>query len=81
MVGLVVGIEYDAQGGEITPDFATPVQICQWTFMAKAGNPTLQYIVDRVIKKTEENPNSQDVLEVTGPRVSILKLTRADRTH
>lgn len=76
---LLLGIEYDARGGEIRKDFNIPTQLCQWTLMAKPGHPVLQHVVDRVIAKLEAdseetvNSTSHDllyVLETSGPRVS-----------
>lgn len=77
--GLLLGIEYDSQGGEIRKDFNIPTQLCQWTLMARPGHPVLQHVVDRVVEKlladvrVKDNVTSHDllyVLETTGPRVS-----------
>lgn len=76
---LLLGVEYDARGGDISTDFSTPVQLCQWTLMAKPGHRVLEHVVDRVIAnlaadmETLDSVTSHDmlyVLETTGPRVS-----------
>ncbi|TKA31477.1 hypothetical protein B0A50_02324 [Salinomyces thailandicus] len=76
--GLLLGIEYDSQGGEIRKDFNIPTQLCQWTLMARPGHPVLQHVVDRVVEKlladvrVKDNVTSHDllyVLETTGPRM------------
>ncbi|GAB1738413.1 hypothetical protein NU219Hw_g3221t1 [Hortaea werneckii] len=77
-VGLVLGVEYDSQGGEIRKDFNLPVQLCQWTIMAAPGHQVLQNVVETVISKLSvdqmnlESIPSHDlqyVLETTGPRM------------
>lgn len=76
---LVVGLEYDAQGGEVRGDFTLPTQLCQWTFMSRAGSPALQRVVDEVIKalddlyKSDKGTSSlslPQVQDTTGPHVS-----------
>ncbi|RMY15523.1 hypothetical protein D0867_06798 [Hortaea werneckii] len=77
-VGLVLGVEYDSQGGEIRKDFTLPVQLCQWTIMAAPGHHALQTVVETVVSKLSadqvnlESIPSHDlqyVLETTGPRM------------
>ncbi|KAI6831956.1 hypothetical protein KC332_g5864 [Hortaea werneckii] len=77
-VGLVLGVEYDSQGGEIRKDFNLPVQLCQWTIMATPGHQVLQNVVETVVSKLSadqvnlESIPSHDlqyVLETTGPRM------------
>ncbi|KAI7278566.1 hypothetical protein KC345_g5895 [Hortaea werneckii] len=84
-VGLVLGVEYDSQGGEIRKDFNLPVQLGQWTTMAAPSHQILQTVVEIVISKLaadqvnlESIPSHdlQYVLETTGPRmftVAVLK--------
>jgi alpha 1,6-mannosyltransferase len=76
--GLVMGVEYDAQGEEIRGDSTLPVQLCQWTIMAKPNHPVMQQVVQTVVGKLEKDmrtdggiPNGSFdyVLETTGPRV------------
>ncbi|RMY53389.1 hypothetical protein D0863_13966 [Hortaea werneckii] len=77
-VGLVLGVEYDSQGGEIRKDFNLPVQLCQWTIMAAPGHHVLQTVVETVVSKLSTDQvnlesipshNLQYVLETTGPRM------------
>lgn len=81
--GLVLGIEYDYQGGEVRGDFAIPVQLCQWSFMASPGHPVLRHVVDRVFQKAaadikgSPNVTSHGLLQIwdtTGPRASIFHM-------
>ncbi|OTA22224.1 hypothetical protein BTJ68_14217 [Hortaea werneckii EXF-2000] len=77
-VGLILGVEYDSQGGEIRRDFNLPVQLCEWTIMAAPGHQVLQTVVETVVSKLSadqvnlESIPSHDlqyVLETTGPRM------------
>lgn len=77
--GFVVGVEYDAMDDGIRSDFEDRVQLCQWAFMSKPGNKVLEHIVNRVTKALQDlAPNggkiecgtNDDVLHITGPRVS-----------
>lgn len=83
--GFVVGVEYDALDDGIRADFEDQVQLCQWAFMSKPGNHVLGHIVDRVTKALQAlAPNggkiivqsNDDVLHVTGPRVSIDRIMK-----
>ncbi|KAK5119657.1 hypothetical protein LTR85_007486 [Meristemomyces frigidus] len=78
--GLVVGIEYDAQDGEIRGDFDLRVQLCQWTFMGRAGHPIMRHVVDRVTNALQTfagdqerivltSGNFENILWLTGPRI------------
>lgn len=80
--GFVVGVEYDAMDDGIRSDFEDRVQLCQWAFMSKPGNKVLQHVVDRVTKALQalapdggkiECGSNDDVLHITGPRVSCQK--------
>lgn len=78
---LIVGIEYDAKGGEPRDHFTLPVQLCRWAFMAKSGSKALQYVVDRVVEALGEMHGSFDdvtttsrvlrIPDITGYRVSL----------
>lgn len=88
---LVVGIEYDAKGGEPRDHFTLPVQLCRWAFMGKAGSKALQYVVDRVVEALNEVHGSFDdvtttsrvirVPDVTGYRVSLYRFDNASIPH
>lgn len=76
---LVVGLEYDAQGGEIRGDFTIAASLGQWTFMARPGSPALALVIDKVIEavlrlyevnQTMPTFTGEQVIDVTGPHVS-----------
>jgi alpha 1,6-mannosyltransferase len=76
-IGLVVGIEADANRDDWEEWYSRRVQFCQWTIQAKPGHPALLETVARV---TEEilrrkahgalgQTDTKSVIELTGPAV------------
>ena len=53
---LVVGIELDPQEGRKQYGALFPVQLSNWTFMAKPGSPPLRYIMETMLRFAEEDP-------------------------
>lgn len=82
--GLVVGISYDARGGDIPENFLA-VHLCQWTFMARKRNEVMSHVVDRLTLSIEnylkprqnpwEGPKVDDLVHAKvctdNPRVSV----------
>jgi len=80
-VGLILGIEGDALGGDIIPGFSHPVQFATWTMAAKPGHFMIESIIDRVLTQLHILAESQnttiagveanymDVMDTTGPGV------------
>nr|POE52084.1 initiation-specific alpha-1,6-mannosyltransferase [Quercus suber] len=75
--GFVVGVSYDARGGDV-PEGYMAVQLCQWAFMAKKGNTVLQHVVDRLTlavenyQKPKQNPwDGPNIDDIIHARVRI----------
>ncbi|CCH58883.1 hypothetical protein TBLA_0B00380 [Henningerozyma blattae CBS 6284] len=68
---LVVGIEADPDRIDWNDWYARRVQLCQWTILAKKGNPILQGLVMEIVKNTLElkYTHLDDAMEWTGPGI------------
>lgn len=87
---VLLGIEYDARGGEVREDIMMPIHICQWTMMAKPNHPVFNHVVDRVVAELQElgagsdlirAKSRGDVLKTTGPRIFTLSVVEALATQ
>ncbi|KAI4170540.1 MAG: hypothetical protein LQ343_004917 [Gyalolechia ehrenbergii] len=77
-IGLVIGIEADADRPDWQDWFSRRIQFCQWTIQAKPGHPVLRDVVAtitedilRMRKKgiLESNKMDKSIVEFTGPAV------------
>ena len=77
-IGLIVGIEADADRPDWKQWFSRRIQFCQWTVQAKPGHPVLRDVVATVtedilrMKKKgvlKENKMDKSIVEFTGPAV------------
>ncbi|KAL8716418.1 MAG: hypothetical protein Q9220_000325 [cf. Caloplaca sp. 1 TL-2023] len=77
-IGLVIGIEADADRPDWKDWFSRRIQFCQWTIQAKPGHPVLRDVVAVItedilrMKKTgilKLNKMDKSIVEFTGPAV------------
>ena len=77
-VGLIVGIEADADRPDWDKWFSRRVQFCQWTIQAKPGHPVLRDIVATITQDTlrmkkqgilRNKKMDKSIVEFTGPAV------------
>ncbi|POR33679.1 Initiation-specific alpha-1,6-mannosyltransferase [Tolypocladium paradoxum] len=76
-VGLVVGIEADADRPDWADWYSRRIQFCQWTIQSKPGHPALRDIITRITNATLTMKRAgrlagfkgKDVVDLTGPAV------------
>lgn len=80
-VGMVIGIEADADRPDWNDWYARRLQLCQWTIQAKPGHPLLRELIARITEKTldkkknnklelsKEPARGSEILEWTGPGI------------
>ena len=77
-VGLIVGIEADADRPDWHQWYSRRVQFCQWTLQAKPGHPVLVEVVAKITeealrmkkqKTLKEGKMDKSIVEFTGPAV------------
>ncbi|KAK2754415.1 membrane-bound alpha-1,6- mannosyltransferase Initiation-specific [Arachnomyces sp. PD_36] len=75
-VGLVVGIEADADRPDWKDWYSRRLQLCQWTIQAKRGHPVLRDVVATITEDTlrmkragilTESKMDKTIVEFTGP--------------
>jgi alpha 1,6-mannosyltransferase len=75
-IGLIVGIEVDADRPDWKIWYSRQIQFCQWTIQAKAGHPVLREIVAAITEDTLRMKRQgiltmkkldKSVMEFTGP--------------
>lgn len=75
-VGLIVGIEADADRPDWTEWYSRRVQFCQWTIQAKPGHPVLRNLVATITEDTlrmkklgilKVHKMDKSIVEFTGP--------------
>lgn len=77
-IGLVIGIEADADRPDWKDWFSRRIQFCQWTIQAKPGHPVLRDVVATVTEDIlrmekkgilKNNKMDKSIVEFTGPAV------------
>ncbi|KAH6605281.1 initiation-specific alpha-1 [Trichoderma cornu-damae] len=76
-VGLVIGIEADADRPDWAEWYSRRIQFCQWTIQAKPGHPVLRDIISRITNSTLALKRAgklsgfrgDRVVDLTGPAV------------
>lgn len=77
-VGLIVGIEADADRPDWDKWFSRRIQFCQWTIQSKPGHPVLRDVVAQVTQDTlrmkkkgilKNKKMDKSIVEFTGPAV------------
>ncbi|KKY19137.1 putative alpha-mannosyltransferase subunit [Phaeomoniella chlamydospora] len=75
-VGLIIGIEADADRPDWAKWYSRRVQFCQWTIQSKPGHPVLVDIVAKITEETlrmkkekilREGKMDKTIVEFTGP--------------
>ena len=78
--GLVLGLEYDARGGQLGWGFKESVSLAQFAIMAKPGHAVLWHVIETAIFRLQRFASGVDedkikahtgdeVLSLTGPNV------------
>ncbi|KAK2799713.1 hypothetical protein FQN50_008361 [Emmonsiellopsis sp. PD_5] len=77
-IGLIVGIEADADREDWAKWYSRRIQFCQWTIQSKPGHPVLRDIVATITEDTLRMKNAgiltkkkmdKSIVEFTGPAV------------
>lgn len=80
-IGLIIGVEYDQMHHKtLLPGYSHPIQFVQWTIASRPQHPVLSYATDMIVKGLEKRLDERgnltvtgqgEVLDITGPRVSL----------